>query len=215
MVILTEILYLGTELVTFFLLPRKQFESRSIFFPPNFCKKKKKNIIQSRWLWKTDVMASTTTTSSSRPNAVEPSVFLIKSFSLSFFPRVSVARVLFQTFDSFVLLILYMHQIRPSIKEWQSGLRSNLQSSFHSSVLASMNITAAFTKPRQIQGSAVSVSRHRGLTHRTQMFTGRCSPQTPNTKRHHDFIIQLLGSGGNVISCHLEPVVWESAHGAA
>lgn len=151
-------------------------------------------------------MASTTTTSS-RPNAVEPSVFLIKSFSLSFFPRVSVARVLFQTFDSFVLLILNMHQIRPSIKEWQSGLRSNLQSSFHSSVLASMNITAAFTKPRQIQGSAVSVSRHRGLTHRTQMFTGRCSPQTPNTKRHHDFIIQLLGSGGNVISCHLEPVV--------
>lgn len=192
-------------------------EGRFCFPLRTFAKKKKKKFIQSQWLWKTDVMASTTT--SSRPNAVEeavPKTFSVSNQKLFFiFPRVLVARVLFQTFDSFVLLILYMHQIRPSIKEWQSGLRSNLQSSFHSSVFASMNITAAFTKPRQIQGSAVSVSRHRGLTHRTQMFTGRCSPQTANTKGHHDFIIPLLGSGGNVISCHLEPVVWESAHGAA
>lgn len=78
-----------------FLLQREQFESRSIFFPLNICKKNKN------------------TTTSSRPRTVE----VPKTFSVShqkvpfiFFPRVPVGRVLPKTFDCFVLWVLYMHQ---------------------------------------------------------------------------------------------------------
>lgn len=111
----------------------------------------------------------------------------------------------------------------------QSGLSSGLQMRFHAGVCASPNkieLLCSQTSP--------NAREHRYRVTAVWLVLRPDSSQTDVQGKVFDtdapcvcvweretlrgimiFITQLLGAGVNIISCHLEPPLWENAYGAA